>query len=123
QLHVILEGLRIGRCFPALQQNEIAWREHSFEHVPGDETRGLAIESEKIGALLRALGFLPLLWPGRVDQRERRSSDLSFVEPLFGQLAPFGCTRIARDLADAQVIVGEDSLAAFLLHGMVPGTR
>lgn len=73
-------------------------------------------QAEPLGAIVRVVGLLPLRGAGRVDQRDRRSlSDFGLIEPLLREGVARRHLIVGSDLADAQVVVGEDFVAALPL--------
>jgi hypothetical protein len=72
--------------------------------------------AEPLGAIVRVVGLLPLRGASRVDQRDRCSlPDFGLVEPLLSEGVPRRHLIVGSDLADAQVVVCVDFVAALLL--------
>src|SRR3954468_19520626 len=112
----VLVGLGCSDVLPKNEENQVARRKYGVEDVPGRAVGGPRIQAEPLGAIVRVVGLLPLRGAGRVDQRDRRSlTDFRLVEPLLREGVPRGHLIVGSDLADAQVVVCEDFVAALLL--------
>src|SRR3954449_2205580 len=112
----ILVGLRCGGVLPGYEQNQVAGRKYGVEDVPGRTVGGPRVQAEPLGAIVRIVGLLPCRGTSRVDQCDRRSlSDFGLVEPLLREGVPRRQLIVGSDLADAQVVVSEDFVAAPLL--------
>src|SRR3954454_17500359 len=112
----VLIGLRCSGVLPGYEQNQVAGRKYGVEDVPRRTVGGPRVQSEPLGAIVRVVGLLPLRGAGRVDQRYRCSfPDFGFVEPLLREGVPRRHLIVSGDLADAQVVVSEDFVAALLL--------
>src|SRR4051812_47172851 len=112
----LLVGLRCSGVLPGYEQNQVAGRKYGVEDVPRRTVGGPRVQAEPLGAIVRVVGLLPLRGTGRVDQRDRRSlPDFGLVEPLLREGVPSRHLIVGSDLADAQVVVCEDFVAALLL--------
>src|SRR5499427_3637924 len=113
----VLVGLRCGGVLPGYEQNQVDGRKYGVEDVPGRVVGGPRVQAEPLGAIVRVVGLLPLRGTRRVDQRDRCSlSDFGLVEPLLREGVPRWHLIVGSDLADAQVVVCEDFVAALLLN-------
>src|SRR4051812_1739552 len=112
----VLVGLRCSGVLPGYEQNQVAGRKYGVEDVPGGAVGGPRVQAEPLGAIVRVVGLLPLRRTSRVDQRDRCSlPDFGLVEPLLREGVPRRHLIVGSDLADAQVVVCEDFVAALLL--------
>src|SRR3954449_363924 len=113
----VLVVLRCGGVLPGYEQNQVAGRKYGVEDVPGRAVGGPRVQAQPLGAIVRVVGLLPLRGASRVDQRDRCSlPDFGLVEPLLGEGVSRRHLIVGGDLADAQVVVSEDFVAALLLN-------
>src|SRR6185437_15123747 len=88
----VLVGLRCSSALPGYEQNQVAGREYGVEYVPRRAVGGPRIQAEPLGAIVRVVGL-----------------------PLLRESVPRGHLIVGGDLADAQVVVCEDFVAALPL--------
>ena len=113
RLGSILVCPRCSGVLPRYEENQLAGRKYGVEDVPGRAVGGPRIQAEPLGAIVRVVGLLPLRGASRVDQCDRCSfPDFGFVEPLLREGVPRRHLIVSGDLADAQVVVSEDFVAA-----------
>src|SRR5215471_18890663 len=120
----VLVGLRCSGVLPGYEENQVAGRKYGVEDVPGRAVGGPRIQAEPLGAIVRVVGLLPLCGACRVDQCDRRSiAGFGLVEPLLREGVPRGHLIVGSDLANAQVVVREDFIAALLLDLVMAPAR
>src|SRR4051794_9059207 len=120
----VLVGLRCSGVLPAYEENQVAGRKYGVEDVPGRTVGGPRVQAEPLGAIVRVFGLLPRRGASRVDQRDRRSlPNFGLVEPLLREGVPRWQLIVGSDLADAQVVLCQDFVAALLLNRVMAPAR
>jgi hypothetical protein len=111
---------RVIRVLPGREQQHLAGISNALEHIVFGQPFGPLVESEMAGQQVRMGGERGVrLWRDFGDRQRFRLAGLRDIEALFDHLLVLGWVAIGGHFADAQVIVGEDAVAALLLNFVV----
>src|SRR5580698_5776233 len=116
-----LIGISSLAILPRNKKNEIAGRQNRIKNVPRPAHATPWVEAEPFRTVPGIVCLLPFCWTRRVDQCDCSSlSNFGLIEPLFCENLTFGQVVVGRELANAQMVVGQNGVASLLLYFVMP---